>query len=213
MIMYILLCGHPPFVSDVENDPLPYTMKQNILAANVSFASRAWGGVSKQAKDLVSKLLTVDPAQRPTAEQLLDDPWVSRGQAPSTPLETARHAPEGLRRLRLASCAPVLTGPHIAREPMTACTASELPRTLQQPAPVVDLIQACEMPPPGDAAYQLLQLQPKVAVCLAALSQANVTAVLAALEPLGWNATTSTFATTTLTLQEVREALQHAKYV
>lgn len=39
-------------------------------------ADYGWGAVSKEAKDLIEKMLTKDPAQRITAVQVLEDPWL-----------------------------------------------------------------------------------------------------------------------------------------
>jgi serine/threonine protein kinase len=34
--------------------------------------------VSVEAKDLISQMLTVDPAQRPSAQRLLEHPWLAQ---------------------------------------------------------------------------------------------------------------------------------------
>jgi calcium/calmodulin-dependent protein kinase I len=55
VILYILLCGHPPFYH--ENDRALYEI---IKAGNYSFSSRlGWDSISDGAKDLVSRMLTV----------------------------------------------------------------------------------------------------------------------------------------------------------
>jgi serine/threonine protein kinase len=36
-----------------------------------------WKNVSKEAKDLIKKLLTYDPAERISAEQALKHPWIA----------------------------------------------------------------------------------------------------------------------------------------
>ena len=36
-----------------------------------------WKSVSKEAKDLIKKLLTYDPAERISAEQALKHPWIA----------------------------------------------------------------------------------------------------------------------------------------
>ena len=38
-------------------------------------SGKAWENISKTAKHLVSKLLTVDPEERFSTDQILDHPW------------------------------------------------------------------------------------------------------------------------------------------
>merc|ERR1712216_730821 len=71
VILYILLCGFPPFY---EED-LPALFEQ-IIEGRYDFPSPWWDQISENAKDLVKKLLTVDPKKRFTAEQTLQHPWV-----------------------------------------------------------------------------------------------------------------------------------------
>jgi len=83
VILYILLCGFPPFYEE----ELPALFEQ-ILKARYDFPSPWWDNISKEAKDLVKGLLTVDPKKRLTADQVLQSKWVS-GSAPNTALTGA----------------------------------------------------------------------------------------------------------------------------
>ena len=85
VILYILLCGFPPFYEE----ELPALFEQ-ILHARYDFPSPWWDNVSKEAKDLVKGLLTIDPVQRLTAAQVLQMPWVTG--APTTDLAGAQAA-------------------------------------------------------------------------------------------------------------------------
>ena len=85
VILYILLCGYPPFAE--ANQVLLF---KKIVRGQFSFdAEGGWGAVSPAAKDVVSRLLTVDPAKRATAEEVLAHPWL-QGAASSTDLSVAR---------------------------------------------------------------------------------------------------------------------------
>jgi len=86
VILYILLCGFPPFYEE----ELPALFEQ-ILHARYDFPSPWWDNVSKEAKAMVSGLLTIDPKQRLTAEAVLKMPWVT-GNAPTTELGGAKTA-------------------------------------------------------------------------------------------------------------------------
>mmetsp|Transcript_9354 Transcript_9354/g.20426 ORF Transcript_9354/g.20426 Transcript_9354/m.20426 type:complete len:357 (-) Transcript_9354:319-1389(-) len=76
VIMYILLCGYPPFYH--ENQAKLF---QQIKQGRFKFDQEFWAQVSDSAKDLISKLLVVDPNQRYTVEQLLEHPWIVQGGA------------------------------------------------------------------------------------------------------------------------------------
>lgn len=52
IIMYILLCGYPPF-----NGNSDLQIFKAILKENLKFDEKDWGHVSKEGKDLVEKLL------------------------------------------------------------------------------------------------------------------------------------------------------------
>ena len=80
VILYILLCGFPPFYEE----ELPALFEQ-ILQARYDFPSPWWDKISKPAKDLVNGLLTIDPKKRLTADQVLKDPWIN-GNAPKEEL-------------------------------------------------------------------------------------------------------------------------------
>lgn len=53
-----------------------FVMKK-IIGGRFSFSAKRWKYVSESAKAFVAKLLTVDPATRPSAEQALKLPWIS----------------------------------------------------------------------------------------------------------------------------------------
>lgn len=46
-----------------------------IKGGKVEFHSPYWDDVSEEAKDLVKKLLTVEPSQRITLEEAKEHPW------------------------------------------------------------------------------------------------------------------------------------------
>ena len=72
VIAYILLCGFEPFY-DERGDQ---AMFQRILKCQFEFVSPWWDDVSLSAKDLVCKLIVLDPTKRLTAKQALQHPWV-----------------------------------------------------------------------------------------------------------------------------------------
>uniref|UniRef100_A0A4W6CXV3 Doublecortin-like kinase 3 n=1 Tax=Lates calcarifer TaxID=8187 RepID=A0A4W6CXV3_LATCA len=73
VILYILLCGFPPFRSrERDQEELFQLIKQGHL----HFLSPYWDPISEEARGLVRALLQPDPTVRLTAEQTLLHPWV-----------------------------------------------------------------------------------------------------------------------------------------
>jgi len=71
VIIYILLCGYPPFYAD--NAPALF---KKIMDVKYDFDDASWDEVSDDAKNLIRHLLVKDPKERYTAKQCLEDPWV-----------------------------------------------------------------------------------------------------------------------------------------
>ncbi|CAN4118012.1 unnamed protein product [Withania somnifera] len=85
VILYILLCGVPPFWAETDNG-----IFKQILKGKIDFESEPWPQISDSAKDLVKKMLTRDPRARLTAHQVLCHPWIVDDHvAPDRPLGSA----------------------------------------------------------------------------------------------------------------------------
>lgn len=72
VVVYILLVGYPPFMKDTQSE-----LFQQIRTGSWDFVDEDWVNISSEAKELVSNLLVVDPAQRWTVEQALKSAWIS----------------------------------------------------------------------------------------------------------------------------------------
>ncbi|KAL1499336.1 hypothetical protein AB1Y20_011543 [Prymnesium parvum] len=90
VIVYILLCGFPPFYGD--NDA---QMFKKIKAGSYKFLAPYWDPISAEAKDFVSKLLVVDPKKRMTSVEALKHPWVGKADAGSTNLFAKKEPKDG----------------------------------------------------------------------------------------------------------------------
>ncbi|KDD72402.1 protein kinase [Helicosporidium sp. ATCC 50920] len=73
VILFILLGGYPPFYD--ESEPRLFN---KIRAARFAFDDPVWDKISDEAKDLVCKLLVVDPEARLTADQALAHAWLQQ---------------------------------------------------------------------------------------------------------------------------------------
>lgn len=82
VIMYILLCGQPPFWGPTETQ-----IFNEILRSKYDLSQPPWPKISASAKDILQKLLIVDPRARVTAAQALSHPWVQGTAASSVPLD------------------------------------------------------------------------------------------------------------------------------
>ncbi|KAK4441454.1 Calcium-dependent protein kinase [Sesamum alatum] len=82
VILYILLCGVPPFWAETEQG-----VAQAIIRSVIDFKRDPWPRVSDNAKDLVKKMLDPDPSRRLTAPQVLEHPWLQNAKkAPNVSL-------------------------------------------------------------------------------------------------------------------------------
>lgn len=99
IILYIMLCGYPPFYVDCGQDcgwnhGEPCQDCQDLLFAKIQggvfdFVDDDWATISDEAKDLIRHLLVKDPHHRYSAAQVLSHPWVTN-ESPKTLLATPR---------------------------------------------------------------------------------------------------------------------------
>ncbi|KAJ4916147.1 Calcium-dependent protein kinase 10 [Raphanus sativus] len=82
VIIYILLCGVPPFWAETEQG-----VALAILRGVIDFKRDPWPQVSESAKSLARQMLDSDPTKRLTAQQVLAHPWIQNAKkAPNVPL-------------------------------------------------------------------------------------------------------------------------------
>jgi len=84
VIMFILLCGYPPFYGDSDAEVL-----RKVREGVFTFNPADWKNISEDAKDLIRKMLAFNPKDRFTAEQALNHVWVKKcaPKAIDAPLE------------------------------------------------------------------------------------------------------------------------------
>jgi len=71
VLLYVILSGCSPFNADEED-----ALLKLVAEAKYEFYEKEWADISKEAKDLIEKLLVVDPAQRLTMDGALKHPWL-----------------------------------------------------------------------------------------------------------------------------------------
>ncbi|XP_017771520.1 PREDICTED: MAP kinase-activated protein kinase 2 isoform X2 [Nicrophorus vespilloides] len=95
VIMYILLCGFPPFYSNTGM-PISPGMKKRIRTGQYNYPDPEWQNVSQDAKDLISGMLNIDADKRLTIDEVIKNNWIAQYTAvPQTPLHTHKMLKEG----------------------------------------------------------------------------------------------------------------------
>ena len=78
VIVYIILAGYPPFHSDSLSE-----LFRLVRTGSYEFHKKHWGLVSDDAKDLIGRLLTIDPKRRITASTALASSWIQNDELES----------------------------------------------------------------------------------------------------------------------------------
>ncbi|XP_059632880.1 calcium-dependent protein kinase 24 [Cornus florida] len=82
VILYILLCGVPPFWAETEEE-----IAHSIVRSKLKFERDPWPKVSEDAKELVKGMLDPNPYNRMTIEEVLEHRWIQNAdEAPTVPL-------------------------------------------------------------------------------------------------------------------------------
>ncbi|XP_022416645.1 ribosomal protein S6 kinase alpha-2 isoform X2 [Delphinapterus leucas] len=74
ILLYTMLAGFTPFANGP--DDTPEDILARIGSGKYALSGGNWDSISDAAKDVVSKMLHVDPQQRLTAVQVLRHPWI-----------------------------------------------------------------------------------------------------------------------------------------
>jgi len=84
VLLFTMLAGETPFASGPEDSP--EDILQRIGKGQYDMSSGNWSTVSNLAKDIVTKMLDVNPARRLTTQQILAHPWMTSRNQPTTNL-------------------------------------------------------------------------------------------------------------------------------
>merc|ERR1712113_220781 len=95
VIMYVMLCGYPPFFGETDAEVL-----SKVRLGNFSFNAADWKNVSEDAKNLIRMLLKMNPRDRYTAEQALNHDWIKNKAPKATDSPLRETFVENLRGFR-----------------------------------------------------------------------------------------------------------------
>lgn len=76
-MLYICLCGFPPFSDELYSKENPYTLSQQIKMGRFDYPSPYWDSVGDPALDLIDRMLTVDVEKRISIDECLEHPWTT----------------------------------------------------------------------------------------------------------------------------------------
>ncbi|KAL4492576.1 hypothetical protein ABPG72_007689 [Tetrahymena utriculariae] len=71
VIMYILLCGYPPFWGQTDQE-----IYEKVKKGKFEFYDEDWADRSSDSKDLITKMLQYDPKERISATEAYAHPWI-----------------------------------------------------------------------------------------------------------------------------------------
>nr|XP_020034452.1 calcium/calmodulin-dependent protein kinase type IV [Castor canadensis] len=136
IITYILLCGFEPFY-DERGDQF---MFRRILNCEYYFISPWWDEVSLNAKDLVKKLIVLDPKKRLTTFQALQHPWVTGKAANFVHMDTAQKKLQefNARRKLKAAVKAVVASSRLGSASSSHGSIQESHKANQEPSPTQD---------------------------------------------------------------------------
>ncbi|KRX80017.1 Phosphorylase b kinase gamma catalytic chain, skeletal muscle/heart isoform [Trichinella sp. T6] len=97
VIMYTLLCGYAPFYHRKQ-----IYMLRAITEGRYEFRSPEWDEISEAAKDLIRKLLSVDPKARATAKEALAHPYFQQNLTEESATKFLERSFDAKKKFRLA---------------------------------------------------------------------------------------------------------------
>ncbi|KAJ5919026.1 serine/threonine-protein kinase chk2 (cds1) [Penicillium verhagenii] len=77
VVLYICLCGFPPFSDELYTRNNPLTLAQQIKSGKFDYPAPWWDSVGDPALDLIDRMLTVDVEKRITVDDCLEHPWMT----------------------------------------------------------------------------------------------------------------------------------------
>ncbi|XP_004678425.1 PREDICTED: calcium/calmodulin-dependent protein kinase type IV [Condylura cristata] len=161
IITYILLCGFEPFY-DERGDQF---MFRRILNCEYYFISPWWDEVSLNAKDLVRKLIVLDPKKRLTTFQALQHPWVTGKAANFVHMDTAQKKLQefNARRKLKAAVKAVVASSRLGSASSSHGSIQESQKASQEQLPTQDGKEDVEAIPrekiQGDGAAEVAEVE------------------------------------------------------
>jgi calcium-dependent protein kinase len=97
VILYILLSGRPPFDGNDDKE-----IVKNVKIGQYSMAGQEWKNISKDAVELIKKMLTYDPTARISADAALNHGWIKKKVVDTFDTKATLAALTNLRTFRVS---------------------------------------------------------------------------------------------------------------
>ena len=72
VILYVLLSGETPFNGKDDTEII-----KNVAIGEFSYKSKVWKTLSPESRDLIDRMLEIDPRKRLSAKEVLKHPWIA----------------------------------------------------------------------------------------------------------------------------------------
>ena len=134
VILFILLGGYHPF--DPSGASPDAVVAQTVLKGRWGFNDDdCWKHVSKDAKSLINQLLAADPEKRARVDDLLANPWVVGGSAPSAALHASTTSNlRAFNDMRKTWRAAIRAASFVGRAPLAAGAPRSASQRLHAPS-------------------------------------------------------------------------------
>jgi len=76
VILYIMLCGYPPFYGESDQE-IYDRIKKGFETLDDRYPAEDWDTISSSAQDLIQQMLTFKPQNRPTADVCRNHAWIT----------------------------------------------------------------------------------------------------------------------------------------
>ncbi|KAI9792091.1 MAG: hypothetical protein M1816_003073 [Peltula sp. TS41687] len=100
VVLYICLCGFPPFSDELMSAENPYPLTEQIKRGHFDYPSPYWDDVGDPALELIDRMLEVDADKRITIDECLEHPWLV--QTPAGPNDSTDGLTGALGKLDFA---------------------------------------------------------------------------------------------------------------
>ena len=142
-MMYILLCGYPPFYGDDNNEILAMVQR-----GSFDFDGEEWDEIDNAAKDLIKKLIT-RPETRLTAGEALQHRWIRKNTHVDTAAEQRR-----IRSLNLNNIKKFHKSERLKQVALTAIAVQADPNDMKE---LKEIFQALDKNGDGCISFEELQ--------------------------------------------------------
>jgi len=134
VMLFLLLSGSLPFKRQSADESQLGCIKRTKL----SFEDRIWNNVDDSVKRTIGRLLQMDPADRVTAKELLDDPWVDGRGVVGAGSSGVMTVIEMMRMAAAEQQAEMV--PDVPKSPVVA----DIPGARGRGSPLLDLNSICD---------------------------------------------------------------------